>query len=167
MLAHTDWYQLFVCLERYYVQLYLSRLLLGSNLGSEGSQGYICSALVSLIEVLRRIIYFFLLIIGFNTYNIYALLYGALVHVNSYTDSNFGKRLRTLLWIFVFIFFLIEFLYFLMYSITVQLVIFILLWYFLSIRSCLHLIIAPQSVMKGVFNIMSCTNISKSEGLVT
>ena len=60
----------------------LTSILLGPNY----SQGYINGALVSIIEGYRRIRFIFM--IGFNMYNIYELLYGALIYGKSYIFPN-------------------------------------------------------------------------------
>ena len=48
-----------------------------------------CSALASLIEVYQRTSYLFVLMTGFNTYNIRALLYGAPAYGDSSISQNF------------------------------------------------------------------------------
>ena len=81
---------------------YLTRILLGPNY----SQGYTHGALVSIIEGYWSTRFIF--IIGFNMYNIYELLYGALIYGKSYIFPNLGNLLGVSLLILVFICFLIE-----------------------------------------------------------
>ena len=66
-------------------------MLLGFYLGYKGIQGYMHSAIDSLIEGCQRTIYLFSLMIGFNSYNIYVLLCGALPYDNISICPNLGN----------------------------------------------------------------------------
>ena len=69
------------------------------------------------------------LVVGFNSYNIYVRFYGAMTYDNIYNFRNLVNWVGFFVCIFIFLFFLVTHLTFFTYSITVQFVIFILYIY--------------------------------------
>ena len=98
--------------------------------------------------------------IGFNPYDIYALLYGTLTFGDSSNCTDPGNWIGNCVWFLIFVRFFIVRWYFLTYSIVIRFLFEFSFRFFLSICNCLCLLIYSHSATKGVFNTMPYPNIS-------
>ena len=92
--------------------------------------------------------------IGFNPSIVHVLLYGALEYGNSFMCPNLGNLVGPFIRLLIFFCFLIAYYYFITYYIIFLFAIFILVLVIFIFNYFLRLLIASQSVMKGVY--ISC-----------
>ena len=117
-------------------------------------QGYMYSALTSMIEFYRHSSYYIIISDRVNPYDIYAILYSSPAYGNSSIFAWLGYLIQAFIWSLIFILFFAQW-YFIMYFITVRLAIWFLFVLFLYI-SCF--LIASQSTIDMIFNSMSQTD---------
>ena len=67
------------------------------------AQGYMRSAPTSLIEVYRHSSSFIIISDRINSYDIYAILYGASAYGNSSIFPYFGYLIRAFIWFLIFV----------------------------------------------------------------
>ena len=112
-------------------------------------------SLASIIEGHWRVYILWLLVIGFNPYNVYALLYGAPAYCDVSISPYLGYWIRAYIRLLILICFFLRNnnLSRILYLCGLQFLFSI--WLLSSIIFCLRSLIASQSSLNEVFNIMS------------
>ena len=131
-----------------------------SILGSKSLEVNMPVVPASLIEGIWHTYILLLLVIVLNPYHFYALFCGALTYCDIYICLYLVYRIRAYIWLLILIHIFVTRQYFILYSICVWFKILFSSWLLLFITYLLRRLLASQSALNGVFNIISCPKTS-------